>query len=285
MARKRMFDKNLLCDPRFNSLSNSAKYLFFMLCLYADDEGVVADPIGVTKSHRCTKKDLSSLYVTRYLIQCSSGVAIIKHWFAHNYKQESHITKSTYREELSQFIIDERGFYTSKNKDFCGKNAVEGCRKTAEQGRQKMPSSIDKSRLDKNRIDKNNITTTTTTTTTIAKIPTQEEIQTYCTEKGYNFDIDYFIHYWTERDWKRYDKNLKKYVPIKDIKGTIRTWAKNEAKYKKEEEYKAIQNESRKTYIQTNRPKSEIVKESFDKVDEWIDKFDVKKEQAIDANN
>ena len=272
MAERRMFAKSIVLSDVFIDMPATARCLYFTLGMLADDDGFVGNPKAIMRQCGASEDDIKVLLSKRYLLTFESGVIVIKHWRMNNYLQNDRHHKTTYIEELSTLTTDEKGAYTEKNK----KNSMyTDCIQNV---------YIGKVSIDKDSIDKDNITTTTTTTT-IATIPTQNEIQAYCNEKGYNFDIDYFIHYWTERDWKRYDKNLKKYVPIKDIKGTIRTWAKNEAKYKKEEEYKAIQNESRKTYIQTNRPKSEIVKESFDKVDEWIDKFDGKKEQVIDVNN
>ena len=53
--------------------------------------------------------------------------------------------------------------------------------------------------------------------------PTVEEVREYCLEKGYRFDPEHFIDYYTARGWQ-----LKGGVKVKDWKSCAKTWARNE---------------------------------------------------------
>ena len=48
--------------------------------------------------------------------------------------------------------------------------------------------------------------------------PTEDEVRSYCTEKGYTVDADRFVDYYTSNGWK-VGKN-----PMKDWKAAVRTW-------------------------------------------------------------
>ena len=57
--------------------------------------------------------------------------------------------------------------------------------------------------------------------------PTVEEVQAYCSEKGYNIDAERFVDYYTSNGWK-VGRN-----PMKDWKASIRTWVKKDNEPKK----------------------------------------------------
>ena len=48
--------------------------------------------------------------------------------------------------------------------------------------------------------------------------PTVDEVKSYCTEKGYAFDPQRFVYYYTSNGW-RVGKN-----PMKDWKAAVRNW-------------------------------------------------------------
>ena len=52
-------------------------------------------------------------------------------------------------------------------------------------------------------------------------IPSVDEVQAYCDERGNGIDAQHFIDYYTARGWKL------KNTPVKDWKACIRTWEKN----------------------------------------------------------
>lgn len=56
----------------------------------------------------------------------------------------------------------------------------------------------------------------------IFRVPTVEEVKAYCEERQNGIDAEYFVDYYTVRDWKL--SNGKKMV---DWKACVRTWEKN----------------------------------------------------------
>lgn len=53
--------------------------------------------------------------------------------------------------------------------------------------------------------------------------PTREEIIAYCEKSGYRIDADKFLDYYEKRGWVK-----KNGQPVKDWKGTVRTWWKED---------------------------------------------------------
>ena len=52
--------------------------------------------------------------------------------------------------------------------------------------------------------------------------PTVEQVQAYCTEKGYSLDAEHFVDYYTSNGWM-VGKNR-----MKDWKAAVRTWSRKE---------------------------------------------------------
>ena len=66
-------------------------------------------------------------------------------------------------------------------------------------------------------------------------IPSREEVVEYCKAKNITEDIvDSFMYYYGERDWCRFDKNLKKNIPLKNWQLAVVNWAKNDKRYNEE---------------------------------------------------
>lgn len=118
MRDRRMINRLIISDPRFNRLKTETKYLYLMLVLNAEDDGVVVNPIDIAKLYKISKKNLKILSDLRYILQFSSGICVVKHWYSHNKIRPNREKKSTYFEELSQLSVDERGFYTDKINTF-----------------------------------------------------------------------------------------------------------------------------------------------------------------------
>lgn len=53
--------------------------------------------------------------------------------------------------------------------------------------------------------------------------PTVEEIRTYCQEKGYDIDVEFFFNYYSSSGWKRKDGS-----PVLNWKQTVVTWVKKD---------------------------------------------------------
>lgn len=66
--------------------------------------------------------------------------------------------------------------------------------------------------------------------------PTQEEVEEYCREKGYNIDTEFFFRYYTVSNWKRKDG-----TPVLNWKQTVVTWAKKDGEKQQEKPKKRNQ--------------------------------------------
>lgn len=103
------------------------------------------------------------------------------------------------------------------------------------------------------------------TNTSLVVSPQREEIVSYCQTKNIPTEIiDSFLFYYSERDWCRYDKNLKKNIPLKDWKLALQNWARNEKRFAEEKKYKEMKYQAQKQFIQNSRPASEVINQSFE---------------------
>lgn len=112
MASKRCLSIDFYQNDRFLSLAPSAINLYTYLNLYADDYGIVTNPITVMRICGSTKDDLEALIDNDYIIRFDSKKIAIKHWLQHNQIQPSKLTKATNLYELKQLlIIDDKREY------------------------------------------------------------------------------------------------------------------------------------------------------------------------------
>lgn len=105
MARKRMFDNEIINQDSFLDLPMEAKALYFLLGMEADDEGFVS-PKKVLRMHGGTEDSLKILILKNYLIPFPSGVVVITDWKRNNYLDKNKIKETIYLEEKSQLIYN-----------------------------------------------------------------------------------------------------------------------------------------------------------------------------------
>ena len=116
MAERRMFAKSIVLSDAFLDMPLSARCLYFTLGMMADDDGFVGSPKSIMRQCGASQDDMAILLSKRYVLGFESGVIVIKHWRMNNYLQNDRHKATTYLEELSTLMIDERGAYTEKNK-------------------------------------------------------------------------------------------------------------------------------------------------------------------------
>ena len=143
MAKKRMFNVNIVGSDAFLDLPHTAQALYFQLGMRADDDGFVGNPKTIQRIAGTKASDLELLVKKRFLIQFPSGVVVIKHWKINNQIQKDRYTPTVYTEEY-------QGLYIKDNKAYTEMDA------SSIQDVSKMDTqiSIDKNRLDKNSIGK-----------------------------------------------------------------------------------------------------------------------------------
>ena len=88
MARKRMFDSEIINRDDFLELSLEAKAIYFLLGIFADDEGFIS-PKKILKLYGGNDSMLYELIKSEFIIQFESGVVLITDWNINNCKCQS----------------------------------------------------------------------------------------------------------------------------------------------------------------------------------------------------
>ena len=143
MAKKRMFNVDIVGSDAFLDLPHTAQALYFQLGMRADDDGFVGNPKTIQRIAGAKASDLELLVKKRFLLQFPSGVVVIKHWKINNQIQKDRYTPTVYTEEYQSLYIKDNKAYTEIDK---------GCIQSVSEMDTQI--SIDKNRLDKNSIGK-----------------------------------------------------------------------------------------------------------------------------------
>ena len=140
MARKRMFDLEIINQDSFFDLPMEAKALYFLLGMEADDEGFVS-PRKVIRLYGGTIESLKPLAEKNYIIPFKSGVVVITDWKRNNYLDKNRIKETIYQDEKNQLLYDE----------VTEKYVLSG------QCLTNVKQMLNENRIEENRIEENNI--------------------------------------------------------------------------------------------------------------------------------
>lgn len=110
MAEKRMFAKEVVLSDLFLDMPNSARCLYFLLGLQADDDGFVNSPKSIMRQSGATEDDIKILVSKKFLIAFISGVVLITHWKINN-NLRSDRYKITNCPEIKLVGVNERNEY------------------------------------------------------------------------------------------------------------------------------------------------------------------------------
>jgi hypothetical protein len=113
MAQKRMFDKAIIDTDKFMDLPVSAKALYFLLGMEADDEGFVSYR-KVLRVHGGTNDDIKILQAKKFVLMFESGVVVITDWKKNNYLDKNRMKETEYQEEKKLLAV-QRGKYKMLN--------------------------------------------------------------------------------------------------------------------------------------------------------------------------
>lgn len=105
MAKRRMFSEKIIESDEFYALSSGAQVLYFHLNLVADDDGLVGSVMRTMRSIKATKRHLSELAESGYVILFDSGVVAITHWLAHNKIRKDRYESTRYKSEFSRLGV------------------------------------------------------------------------------------------------------------------------------------------------------------------------------------
>lgn len=112
MAERRMFAKTIVTSDAFLDMPSSARCLYFMLAMMADDDGFVNNPSTVMRMSGASGDDMKLLIAKRFVLTFESGVVVIKHWCIHNTIQKDRYKETKYIEEKATLSIDKHNGYT-----------------------------------------------------------------------------------------------------------------------------------------------------------------------------
>lgn len=107
MARKRMFDSEIINQDSFLDLPMEAKAIYFLLGMEADDEGFVSYR-KVLRLYGGTEDSVKILAAKNYIIPFKSGVIVITDWKRNNYLDKNRMKETIYQEEKAMLIFDEQ---------------------------------------------------------------------------------------------------------------------------------------------------------------------------------
>lgn len=106
-----MFDRAIIDTDRFLDLPMSAKAIYFLMGMEADDEGFVS-PKKILKLHGGNDDDVKVLIAKKFVIPFESGVVVITDWHKNNWLDARRIKETEYTLEKSKLSVDETGQYT-----------------------------------------------------------------------------------------------------------------------------------------------------------------------------
>ena len=110
MSQKRMFDKAIIDTDKFMDLPMSAKALYFLMGMEADDEGFVS-PRKVQRVYGGTDDDVKILVSKGFIIPFESGVVVITDWNNNNWLDARRIKPTKYQEEKRLLAINKDKMY------------------------------------------------------------------------------------------------------------------------------------------------------------------------------
>ena len=98
MARKRMFDNEVINQDDFLDLPKEAIALYFLLGMNADDEGFLS-PKKVLRLFNIAEDNLKVLIAKKFVIPFESGVVVITDWKRNNYLDKNKVSPTIYQDE------------------------------------------------------------------------------------------------------------------------------------------------------------------------------------------
>lgn len=211
MAERRMFAVKIVDSDAFLDMPLSTQALYFHLNMRADDDGFLNNPKRIQKLIGCADDDFKLLLAKRFILMFESGVIVIKHWKLHNYIRKDRYSPTLYQEEKQLISEKANGSYTDKKQ----LGIPDGNQRSTDGQPNDIPAvDVGKVRLGKDRLDKNNITGDKPQ----FKIPTIEEVTTYCIERGNDVNPQKWIDHYISNGW------MVGKTKMKDWKAAVRTW-------------------------------------------------------------
>ena len=111
MANRRMFSIKIINSDAFLSMRPSARHLYVMLNMWADDDGFVDSPRVVMRLAQASAPDMKTLIERGFLIPFGNGVVAVTHWRAHNLLRKDRHVPTRYQAQLARLTLKPGGEY------------------------------------------------------------------------------------------------------------------------------------------------------------------------------
>ena len=158
----------------------SARCLYFMLGMLADDDGFVGNPRSIMRIVGASDDDMKVLISKRFVLVFDSGVVVIKHWRINNYLKNDRYHETNYLEEKARLTMDKKGAYS-----VIVSNPEPKCIQSGDADKYRL----EKSRLEENRLEKNSLEESESTHARKGSA-SLEEVRTYCKERRNKVNVD-----------------------------------------------------------------------------------------------
>ncbi len=99
MSARTSFAKSVVLSEDFLGMSGGAQFLYFALCMRADDDGFVDNTKPIMAKISGTVADLYELMSKEYVILFEDGVIAIRHWFVNNRIRKDTYIPSVYQDK------------------------------------------------------------------------------------------------------------------------------------------------------------------------------------------
>jgi len=208
MAQRRMFSKKITDTDMFLDMPMSTQCLYFHMNMEADDDGFLGNAKTVRRKIGANEDDLKLLLAKGFVIPFENGVVVIKDWKIHNYIRKDTYNPSMYTQEKGLLEEDEQGAYTLRGRH------VDDPSPQVRLGKDRLG----KDSKEKECGDKPHRSTKFTP-------PTLEKVKNYCEERNNGIDAQYFIDFYTSKNW------FVGKTKMKDWQASVRTWEKRQKEY------------------------------------------------------
>lgn len=109
-----MFDRSIIETDNFLNVSLSAKAIYFLLGMEADDEGFVS-PNRVVRLYGGEKGDIKNLIDVGLIIPFRTGVVVITDWNQNNWLDNRRIKPTQYQKEKKMLVLTSGRKYELSN--------------------------------------------------------------------------------------------------------------------------------------------------------------------------
>ena len=115
MAKKRMFNIDIVGSDAFLDMAHESQALYLQLSMRADDDGFIGNPKTVVRIAGVSNAAFEELLQKRFILQFQSGVVVVKHWKINNDIKKDRYAPTVYTDEFQMLYTKENKAYTERS--------------------------------------------------------------------------------------------------------------------------------------------------------------------------